>query len=147
MNKYTRNYSNGCVLEVDLGYPKEWWEFDKDCSLVWDKIEMKRKMLSEYQRKIDELYNIAIDNVTKLWLTFFDKEKAVRHYENLQLYFKVGLKLEKIHRLLEFSQWQWLKPYIELKTQKRIEVGKNNDKDEQAFKLINNPVSGKIIEN
>ena len=40
---------------------------------------MNRKMLSEYQRKIDELYNIAIDNVTKLWLTFFDKEKAVLH--------------------------------------------------------------------
>ena len=64
----------------------------------------------------------------------------------MQLYFKVGLKLEKIHRLLEFSQWQWLKPYIELKTQKRLEVGKTNDKDEQAFKLINNPVSGKTIE-
>ena len=79
MNKYTRNYSNGCVLEVDVRYPKEWWEFDKDCSLVQDKIEMNRKMLPEYQRKIDELYNIAIDNVTKLWLTFFDKEKAVLH--------------------------------------------------------------------
>ena len=37
---------------------------------------MKRKMLSEYQRKIDELYNIAIDNVTKLWLTFFLQRKG-----------------------------------------------------------------------
>ena len=47
---------------------------------------------------------------------FFDKEKYVLHYENLQLYLREGLKLRKIHSVLEFNQSQWLKPYIEFDT-------------------------------
>ena len=71
----------------------------------------------------------------------FDKEKYVIHYENLQLYLRLGLKLKKVHRVLEFSQTQWLKPYIEFKTKKRIEVEKNNGKDGKAlYKFTSNSI-------
>ena len=51
-------------------------------------------MLSEYQLKIDDLYNIPIENVKKLVPNFFDKEKKyVIDYENLKLYLRLGLKL------------------------------------------------------
>ena len=50
-------------------------------------------MLPEYQLKIADLYNIPIANVNKLVPNFFDKEKYVLHYENLQLYLRPGLKL------------------------------------------------------
>ena len=53
---------------------------------------------------------------------FFDEEKYVLHYENLQLYFRLELKLKKKHCILEFKQSQWLKPYIKLNAQKRIEA-------------------------
>ena len=53
--------------------------------LASDKIEIKREMLSEYQLKIADLFNIPTDNVKKLVPNFFDKEKYVLHYENLQL--------------------------------------------------------------
>ena len=46
------------------------------------------------------------------------------HYENLQLYLRLELKLKKLHRVLEFSESQWLKPYIEFNAKKRIEAGK-----------------------
>ena len=70
---------------------------------------------------------------------YFDKEKYVLHYQNLQLYLRLGLKLKKIHRVLEFNQSHWLKLYIEFNTQKRIEAEKNNDKDRKALqKLMNN---------
>ena len=46
-------------------------------------------MLSEYQLKITDLYSISIDNVKKLVPEFFDKEKYVLHYENLQLYLRL----------------------------------------------------------
>ena len=51
-------------------------------------------MLSEYQLKIDDLYNIPIGNVKKLVPNLFDKEKKyVIDYENLKLYLRLGLKL------------------------------------------------------
>ena len=91
MNKYTTNISKGCVLDVDLAYPKEPRQFHNDYPLAQDKIEIKREMLCEYQLSIADLYNIPIGNVKKLVLNFFDKEKYVIHYENLQLYLRLGL--------------------------------------------------------
>ena len=96
MNKYTSNILKGCVLEVDLEYPKESHELRNDYSLAPDKIEIKREMLSEYQLKIADLYNIPIGSVKKLVSNLFDKEKYVIHYENLPLYLRLGLKLKKI---------------------------------------------------
>ena len=60
---------------------------------------------------------------------FFDKEKYVIHYENLKRYLRLGLKLKKIHHVLEFSYSQWLKQFVEFNTQKRIEAEKNGGKD------------------
>ena len=74
MNKYTSNNLKGCVLQVDLEYPKELRELHNDFPLTPDKIEIKREMLSEYQLKIADLYNIPIGNVKKLLPNFFDKE-------------------------------------------------------------------------
>ena len=63
-------------------------------------------MLSEYQLKIVDLHNIPIGSVKNLVPSLFDKEKYVIHYENLQFYLRLGLKLKKIHRVLEFNQSQ-----------------------------------------
>ena len=148
MNKYTSNSSTGCVLEVDLEYPKELRELHNDYPLAPDKIEIKREMLSDYHLKIADYYNIPIGNVKKLVPNFFDKEKYVIHYENLNLYLRLGLKLKKIHRILEFNQSQWLKQYVDFNTQKRIEAEKNGDKDRKAlYKLMNNSVYRKTMEN
>ena len=85
LNEYTSNNSKGCVLEVDLEYSKELWKLHNDYPLAPDKIEIEREMLSDYQLKITHLYNIAIRNIKKLVAKFFDREKYVLHYENLQL--------------------------------------------------------------
>ena len=69
---------------------------------------------------IADFYKISFSNVKKLVHNFFDKEKYVFRYENLQLYLRLGLKLKKIHHVLEFNQSQWLKPYVEFNMQKRI---------------------------
>ena len=93
---------------------------------------MKREMLSEYQLKIADLYNIPIGNVKKLVPNFF---------------LRLGLKLKK-HRVLEFSQSQWLKPQIEFNTHKNNKTRKNKDKDRKAlYKLMNNAIYGKTMEN
>ena len=81
LNKYTSNSSKGCVLEVDLEYPKELRELHNNYPLAPYKIEIKREMLWDYQLKIAILYNIPIGNVKKLVHNFCDKEKYMIHYE------------------------------------------------------------------
>ena len=67
-NGYTSNSSKGCVLEVDLEYSKELQKLYSDYPLAPDRIEIKRKMLSDYQLKIADHYNIPIGNEKKLVL-------------------------------------------------------------------------------
>ena len=62
LNKYTSNSSKGCILEVDLKYPKELRELHSDYPLAPDKIEIEKEMLSKYQLNIADLYNIPIGN-------------------------------------------------------------------------------------
>ena len=66
----------------------------------------------------------------------------------MQLYLRLGLKLKKIHRVLKFSQSQWLKPYIEFNAHKGIEAVKSKDKDGKAsYKLMNDAAYGTAMEN
>ena len=102
-NKYTSNNSKGCVLELDLEYPKELQELHNDYPLAPDKLEIMKEMLSKYQLKIADLYNIPIGNVKKLAPNVFNKKTCVLHYENLKLYLRLGLKLKNF---LEFNQSQ-----------------------------------------
>ena len=95
LNKCTSNSSKGCVLEVDLECPKELRELHNDYPLAPDKIEIKREVLSDYKLKIGDPYNIPIGNVKKVVPNFFDKEKYVIHYENLQLYLRQVLEIKK----------------------------------------------------
>ena len=71
-------------------------------------------MLSEYQLKIADLYNFPVRNVKKFVPNFFDKEEYKLHYENLQLYLRLELKL----CIRIQSSTMVKKPYIEFNTQK-----------------------------
>ena len=67
------------------------------------------------------------------------------HIKSLKQALNHALKLKKIHRIIEFNQEAWLKPYIETNTELR-KLAKN-DFEKDLSKLMNNSVFGKTMEN
>ena len=143
--QYNEDSNKGLILEVDLEYPKELHDLHNDYPLGPEKVKVTDDMLSGYCKNIQKKFNISTGLVHKLIPTLCDKEKYVLHYRNLQLYLDLGLKVKKVHRALEFNQSPWLKQYIDFNTQKRTQAKNSFEKD--FFKLMNNSVFGKTMEN
>ena len=110
-----------------------------------EKIKVTDGMLPDYCKDIKNKFKISSGNVHKLIPALNDKEKYVLHEENLKLYLSLGLKLKAVHRVLQFSEKPWLKEYIDFNTEKRKEAKNSFQKD--FFKLMNNSVFGKTMEN
>ena len=145
LNKYNEESKKGLILEVDLKYPKDLHDLHNDYPLAPEKIKVKKEMLSNYCETIRSKYNISTGLVEKLIPTLSNKERYVLHYRNLKLYTKLGLEVDKYHRVLEFDQSPWLKQYIDYNTEKRKNA--KNDFEKDFFKLMNNSVFGKTMEN
>ena len=86
-----------------------------------------------------------IEKVKKLVCNIEDKENYVVHIRALKQAFNKGLILKKVHRVIRFNQEAWLKPYIDMNTELRKEAKNEFEKD--FFKLMNNSVFGKTMEN
>ena len=145
LGKYKADGKKGLILEVDLEYNKNLHELHNDYSVAPEKVKVSKNMLSTYCKKIAEKYNISVGLVSKLIPTLRDKNEYVLHYHNLQLYLDLGLKIKKIHRVLTFDQSDWLKQYIDFNTEKRKHAKNSSEKD--FFKLMNNSVFGKTMDN
>ena len=115
-----------CILEVDLEYPEDLHDLHNDYPFCPERVECK-------------------NGVEKLIPNLRDKTKYVIHYKNLIQCLKAGLKLKKIHRGIKFIESAWLKPYIDKNTNLRTQAKNNFEKD--FFKLMNNSVFGKTMEN
>ena len=88
---------------------------------------------------------MEVNKCKKLVCNLFNKKKYVVHINTLKQALNHGLKFKKIHRVIEFNQEAWLKPYIDMNTELR-KLAKN-DFEKDLFKLVNNSVFGKTMEN
>ena len=125
IKKYDEDSSTGYFLEVDIDYPKELFNFHKDLPFL-------------PERK-------KVEKVEKLICSIEDKEKYVIHIRALKQALNHGLILKEVHRVIQFNQEAWLKPYIDMNTKLRKEAKNEFEKD--FFKLMNNSVFGKTMKN
>ncbi|XP_068742088.1 uncharacterized protein [Montipora capricornis] len=131
----------GYILEVDLEYPKELHDLHSDYPLAPETMKVTPNMLSSYCQQLAQDLNLGGAPVPKLVPNLC----YILHYRNLKLYLDLGMKLTKIHRALGFAQSTWLKSYIDFNTEKRKQA--SNDFEKDFFKLMNNAVFGKTMEN
>ena len=115
-----------CILEVDLEYPEKLHDLHSDYPFCPERVKCE-------------------NGVEKLIPNLRDKTKYVIHYKNLIQCLRAGMKLKKIHRGIKFVESEWLKPYIEMNTNLRTQAKNNFEKD--FYKLMNNSVFGKTMEN
>ena len=74
-----------------------------------------------------------------------DKKEYVLHHQNLKYYAEKGLVVEKVHWIVKFDEGEWMKPYILMITRMRAQA--TNEFEKNFFKLANNAVFGKTMEN
>ena len=135
----------GYILEVDLEYPKKLHEKHNLYPLAPEHVQVTDDMLSPFQRNH---FPPIRPSVRKLVPNLRNKKKYVVHYRNLQLYVSLGMKIKKIHRVMQFEQSCRMNLYIDLNTEKRKEATARGDKaGKDLFKLLNNGVFGKTMEN
>ena len=125
IKNYNENSNKGYILEIDVKYPKKLHDLHSDLPFL------PRKM--------------KIDKCKKLVCNLQNKKKSVVHIKSLKQALNHGLKLKKIHRIMEFNKKEWLKPYIDMNTELRKLAKDDFEKD--LFKLMNNAVFGKTMEN
>ena len=125
IKNYNENNKKGYILEVDVKYPKKLHDSHSDLPFLPKRIK--------------------IDKCKKLVCNLLNKKKYVIHIKSLKQALNHGLKLKKIHRIIEFNQKAWLKPYIDMNTELRKLAKGDFEKD--LFKLMNNAVFGKAMEN
>ena len=100
--------------------------------------------MSDYQHDLLGVW-AAPTEVEKLVPNFRNKDRYVLHYRNLQLYLSLGLRLTAVHRVLRFDQSPWMEPYIRMNTELRKRA--TSDFEKGLYKLVNNSVFGKTMEN
>ena len=115
----------GYIFEVDLEYPSKLWETHNDYPLAPEKM--------------------IVNGVEKLICHFKPRKNYVVHYRNLRQYLEMGMRITAVHRGISFYQSSWMEPYIRKNTELRKTAANNFEKD--FFKLMNNSVFGKTIEN
>ena len=132
----------GCVLEVDLEYPEGLHDEHNAYPLAPEHLQITNEMLSDYAKRMKTSNS---KTVKKLAPNLLNKSKYIVNYRNLQLYLNYGLKLTKVYRGVSYNESPWMRPYIMFNTLMRQKA--TNESDKNFFKLANNAVFGKTMEN
>ena len=125
VGKLANACGKGYILEVDVRYPRELHDYHNDLPFMCERMKL--------------------NGVEKLTLNLYYKKRYVIHIRVLEQALKHGLVLEHINRAIEFKQSAWMKEYIDFNTELRTAA--KNDFEKDIYKLMNNAVFRKTMEN
>jgi hypothetical protein len=143
--KQSVNGERGFILEVDLQYPEHLHDVHSDYPLAPENCKGTYSPIMKQFYKDLNYSESSINNTNKLIPNLNNKTNYVIHLKNLQLYMSLGMILTKVHRVLSFHQSNWLQHYINFNTDQRKKA--KNDFEKDFFKLMNNAIFGKTMEN
>ena len=123
---YNKNDNKGYILDVDVDYPSKLQNLHSDLPFLPERMVIKK-------------------STKKLVCNLNDEKNYTVHINVLKQALDHGLKLRKVHKVIEFEQEAWLKEYIDVNTELRKKA--TNDFEKDFFKLKNNAVFGKTMEN
>ena len=113
---FIKSYDKGCILEVDVKYPKNLHDCHSDLPLLPERMK--------------------INKCCKLVYNLYDKNNYVVHIRSLKQALDHGIILKKVHKVVQINQEAWLKEYIDMNTKLRTEA--KNDFEKNFFKSMNN---------
>jgi hypothetical protein len=137
--------NQGCIFEVDLDYPIELHDLHKDYPLAPENREVGLEELSPMMLYLKEKNQLHYTKTAKLCGTLNHKKNYKVHYRTLKLYLELGMELKKIHKILGFNQKPWMKTFVLKNVDFRQKA--NSDFLKDLYKLLNNAVFGKTMEN
>ena len=125
IKNYDEDSDKEYILEVDVKYPKNLHGLHGDLPLLPERMKNGK--------------------CKKLVCNLYDKRNYVVHIRSLKQALNHGLILKKVHRVIQFNQEAWVKPYVDMNTELRKK--EKNDFEKDFFKLMKNAVFGKTTEN
>ena len=125
ISRLTKIKDKGYLLEVDVSYPRDLHNSHNDLPFMCERMK--------------------IGGIEKLVPNLHDKQNYIIHIRALDQALAHRLILDRILRVIELNQSAWMKPYIDFNTQLRTCAA--NDFEKDFFKLMNNAVFGKMMEN
>ena len=134
------------IYEVDIEIPTNLHKKFKGYPLAPEIKNIPEDNLSKYQTYLNNKLNIKYNEKDKkLILDLLPKKNYKIYYKNLEYYINLGVIVTKIHKILTFDEKPFLKEYIDLNTELR--KNSKNDLEKDLFKLMNNAIFGKSMEN
>ena len=148
-----KNSNKVCLFEVDIENPKHLHKAHEDLPFL---PERRKPLHKPYKLEVSDVvkkahnkpfkqFNITHEPKNKLIATMQDKVKYAVNISTLKQPLDHGLILTEVHRVIQYNQSNWLKPYVDKNT--KLRANEKNEFEKNFFKLMNNAVFGKMIEN
>ena len=132
--------AKGFLFSVDLRIPTKLHDYFNGYVPCPEKQSVLKGNLNNWQQE-----GYKQSKIEKLITSFDDKIDYVVNYRILKLYLELGVELIKVNDCLEYTQAPFMEPYIMLNT--KLRTGAKNEFEKDFFKLMNNSVFGKTMEN